>query len=98
MRWLRPLILAIFLAAGFYYFTNHFDRLRPSWTARPGHVELTEASAPPTYDSEEQENIAVYKKSLPSVVNITSTAMAFDFFYGPVPHQGQGSGFVIDAD
>jgi len=61
-------------------------------------VELTEAAGPPTYDAEEQENIAVYKKSLPSVVNITSTAVAFDFFYGPVPQQGQGSGFVIDAD
>jgi len=57
---------------------------------------LTEASAQPAYDSEEQENIAVYKKALPSVVNITSTAVAFNFFYGPVPQQGMGSGFVLD--
>src|SRR6266481_1776024 len=98
MRWLRPLLFAIFFAAAFYYFTNHPDGLRPSWVTRPGHVELTEAAAPPGYDSEEQENIAVYKKCLPSVVNITSTAVAFDFFYGAVPQQGQGSGFVIDAE
>jgi len=97
MRWIRPLLLGIVLAFAFYYFTNH-PELRPSWVTRPGHVELTEAAGPPTYDSEEQENIAVYKKSLPSVVNITSTAVAFDFFYGPVPQQGQGSGFVIDGD
>jgi S1-C subfamily serine protease len=32
------------------------------------------------------------------VVNITSRAVAFDFFYGPVPQEGQGSGFVIDKD
>ena len=98
MKWFRPLLLGFLLAFAFYYFTDHFDHLRPGWMSRPGHVELTEASSPPSYDSEEQENIAVYKKSLPSVVNITSTAVAFDFFYGPVPQQGQGSGFVIDGE
>jgi S1-C subfamily serine protease len=60
------------------------------------HTPLTEASAAPAFDTEEQQNIAVYKKALPSVVNITSTAVAFDFFYGPVPQQGQGSGFILD--
>ena len=61
-----------------------------------GAFQLTEAHAAPAYDTEEQQNIAVYKKALPSVVNITSTAVAFDFFYGPVPQQGQGSGFILD--
>jgi S1-C subfamily serine protease len=61
-----------------------------------GTFELTQAAAAPAYDTEEQQNIAVYKKALPSVVNITSTAVAFDFFYGPVPQQGQGSGFILD--
>jgi S1-C subfamily serine protease len=61
-----------------------------------GSFELTQADAAPAYDIEEQQNIAVYKKALPSVVNITSTAVAFDFFYGPVPQQGQGSGFILD--
>lgn len=61
-----------------------------------GTFELSEAHAAPAYDTEEQQNIAVYKKALPSVVNITSTAVAFDFFYGPVPQQGQGSGFILD--
>ena len=98
MRILRPLILVILLTAALYFFTNHPDWLRPSWVTRPTHVNVTEAAAPPGYDSEEQENISVYKKALPSVVNITSTAVAFDFFYGPVPQQGQGSGFVIDAE
>jgi S1-C subfamily serine protease len=60
------------------------------------NFSLTEASAAPAFDTEEQENIAVYKRALPSVVNITSTAMAYDFFYRPVPQQGQGSGFILD--
>ncbi len=63
-----------------------------------GTLELTEAAAAPAFDSEEQQNIAVYKKALSSVVNITSTAVAFDFFYGPVPQQGQGSGFILNKD
>ena len=61
-----------------------------------GAFDLTEAAAAPAFDSEEQQNMAVYRKALPSVVNITSTAVNFDFFYGPVPQQGQGSGFVLD--
>ncbi|QHN02149.1 trypsin-like serine protease [Granulicella sp. WH15] len=61
-----------------------------------GTFQLTEAAAAPAYDAEEQENIAVYKKALPSVVNITSTAVEFDFFNRPVPQQGQGSGFILD--
>src|SRR5215469_12855422 len=63
-----------------------------------GTFELTEADAAPAYDGEEQQNIAVYKKALPSVVNITSTAVAWDFFYGPVPQQGMGSGFLLDKE
>jgi S1-C subfamily serine protease len=63
---------------------------------RPEHVEIAEASGPLSLDAEEQLNVTVYKKALPSVVNITSTAVTFDFFYGAVPQQGAGSGFVID--
>jgi S1-C subfamily serine protease len=59
---------------------------------------VTEAAAPQNYDSEEKNNIDVYKRVSPAVVNITSTAVAFDFFYGPVPQEGQGSGFVIDKE
>ncbi|MEE9538339.1 MAG: trypsin-like peptidase domain-containing protein, partial [candidate division NC10 bacterium] len=32
----------------------------------------------------------------PAVVNITSTAMVYDFFFNVVPQQGAGSGFIID--
>ncbi len=63
-----------------------------------GAFDLTEASAAPAYDTEEQQNIAVYKKAMPSVVNITSTEVRFDFFYGPVPQTGQGSGFVLNKE
>jgi S1-C subfamily serine protease len=63
-----------------------------------GQFDLSVASAAPAYDEEEQQNIAVYKRALPSVVNITSTAVAWDFFYGPVPQSGQGSGFILNTE
>lgn len=62
-----------------------------------GDFQLKVANAQPAYDAEEQNNIAVYKRLTPSVVNITSTQVAFDFFYGQVPSQGQGSGFILDT-
>ena len=98
MKTLRPLLLALILVSAFYFLTTHPRNSTPSWITRPEHIELTEASGTPSYDNEEQENISVYKKGLPSVVNITSTAVAYDIFYGAVPQQGMGSGFVIDAE
>jgi S1-C subfamily serine protease len=99
MKFRRPILLAFLLVATFYFVTTRLSGpASSSWITRPAHVELTEAAGPASYDSEEQNNIAVYKKALPSVVNITSTAVAFDFFYGAVPQQGMGSGFVIDSE
>jgi S1-C subfamily serine protease len=109
---LRPVLFVLLLLSGFYYLTTHVASTgamapwvhRAMHTAEPagsntasvGTFDLTEASAAPAFDSEEQQNIAVYKKALASVVNITSTQVQFDFFYGAVPQQGQGSGFVLD--
>jgi S1-C subfamily serine protease len=73
---------------------NHVAVLGARGSRSP--LELTEAEAAPAYDAEEQNNIAIYKRVLPSVVNITSTALVFDFFNGAVPQRGQGSGFVLD--
>ena len=99
MKLVRPLLLGALIAGAFYWYTTHHAGVKPSDDiSRPTHVELTEAAGPQTFDSEEQTNIEVYKKGIPSVVNITSTAVAFDFFYGPVPQEGQGSGFIIDKE
>jgi S1-C subfamily serine protease len=99
MKLFRPVLLATLLVVTFYFVTTRLSGPGgATWITRPTHVELTQAAGPASYDSEEQNNIAVYKKALPSVVNITSTAVAFDFFYGAVPQQGMGSGFVIDTE
>ncbi len=102
MKAARIIVPAVLVVLGFYFFTTHHREGGPgepsSWISRPDHVELTEAASPPTLDADEQSNINVYHKALPSVVNITSRTVEFDFFYGEVPQQGQGSGFLIDRD
>ncbi|MGC2109605.1 MAG: trypsin-like peptidase domain-containing protein, partial [Candidatus Korobacteraceae bacterium] len=56
------------------------------------------AAGPEKLDPDEQNNVDVYHRMIPSVVNITSKTVAYDFFYGPVPQEGQGSGFIIDKE
>src|SRR6267142_1199286 len=101
MKVLRPLGLAVLIAGGFFYFTTYRnDRLHPANSVNhPARVEITEAAGGgDPFDAEEQNNIGVYRKNISSVVNITSRVMAYDFFYGLVPQDGQGTGFIIDKD
>jgi S1-C subfamily serine protease len=101
MRLLRPVLLAVIFAGAFYYFTTYRSGpLHPAnWLGRPiDKVEITEAASGESFDAEEQNNISVYRKNIDSVVNITSRAVTFDFFYGLVPQEGQGSGFIIDKE
>jgi S1-C subfamily serine protease len=106
MKPLRRVFLVVLLVGGFWYLTSHLSPspAGPAWShlsvfganGSSSPLSLTEAEAAPAYDPEEQNNIAVYKRVLPSVVNITSKALVFNFFYGTVPQEGQGSGFILD--
>jgi len=98
MRVVRPLVLSLLIAGAFFYFTTYRQgRLQPAnWVNHPAKVEITQAAGGDPFDAEEQNNIGVYRKNIASVVNITSRAMTFDFFYGLVPQEGQGTGFIID--
>jgi len=46
----------------------------------------------------EQLNIRIYEELSPSVVNITTIEVAYDFFFSPVREQGTGSGSILDTD
>ena len=100
MRLLRSVLLAVILAGAFFYFTTYRSGrgTLTDWVGRPDKVEISEASGNDGLDAEEQNNITVYHKNIGSVVNITSKAVTFDFFYGLVPEEGQGSGFIIDKE
>jgi S1-C subfamily serine protease len=100
MKVLRLIALAVIFAGVFFYFTTYRSgRVRlTDWIAHPSKVEITEAASGEPLDPEEQNNISVYHKNIASVVNVTSRAVAYDFFYGLVPQEGQGSGFIIDKE
>jgi S1-C subfamily serine protease len=55
-------------------------------TLKPGELTTDEAL-----------NVRIYKQASPSVANIVTRAVEYDFFLNPVPVEGAGSGFVIDA-
>jgi len=102
MKLLRPVIFALLFAGAFFYFTTYHPAgvSLTNWISRPAKVEITEAASNSnnenSLDAEEQNNIEVYRKNIASVVNVKSRAVTFDFFYGLVPEEGQGSGFIID--
>jgi S1-C subfamily serine protease len=104
---LRQFALVVLIVGGFWYITTHLPKglghlpmLQTSGAANVSGsgsgLQLTEAQAAPAYDAEEQNNIAVYRRVLPSVVNITSKSLVYNFFFEEVPQQGQGSGFILD--
>ena len=101
----RILLLVIFFVGLFFLITTHNGTLAkmldgPSLYVRDRatKAEFTQAATAAPSDAEEQNNIEVYKRVMPSVVNITSTAVAFNFFYGAVPEQGLGTGFILNKE
>jgi S1-C subfamily serine protease len=98
---LRTLFLICVFVGGFWFVTTHVPAHLSDLALLHGRgmssaLQLTEAQAAPEYDSQELNNIGVYKRVLPSVVNITSREVVFNFFYGVEPQEGQGSGFILD--
>src|SRR5437899_4135898 len=98
MKLLRPIAIAVLLVGFFFYYTTYRSGTFRTVNSPGAKGEITEAAGTEPLDQEEQNNISVYHKSIGSVVNVTSKAVAFDFFYGLVPQEGQGSGFIIDKD
>jgi S1-C subfamily serine protease len=68
------------------------------WLSMDGRadIEPPPVQAAPGFTPEEEINIRVYRTVSPAVVNITNTAVAYDFFLNPIPKEGTGSGAIID--
>lgn len=98
----RRIVIVLFIVGGFWYLiSRNYAPLRQeelAGSSLASHLTLTEAQAAPEFDAEEMDNISVYKKVLPSVVNITSSAQTMNFFFQIVPQQDQGSGFILDTE
>lgn len=88
-------ISAMFSAATVALVQRFSDRFQPSGAAftEGAPPVITNVAAP-----DEQNNIEVYKKLSPGVVNVHSTSYARDFFGYVEPREGSGSGSVIDQE
>jgi S1-C subfamily serine protease len=95
---IRPFILTFLLVGAFVYIASYSNFKGIPGAHHLSPMQLTVADAQPAYTSEESNRIAVYKRALPSVVNVTSSQLSLDFFYGVVPSESQGSGFILTKD
>jgi S1-C subfamily serine protease len=99
-RLLRWLTLAAALALGGFWAGEHLGTRPP---AEVNAVHPLGQPLPPApagaevLTPEEQVNVRIYKQAAPSVANIITRAVQYDFFLNPVPVEGAGSGFVIDT-
>lgn len=89
------LISALFAAAAVALVQRFSNRVQLPSAAFTGEAPpvITNAAAP-----DELNNIEVYKKLSPGVVNVHSTSYARDFFGFVEPREGSGSGSVIDQE
>jgi S1-C subfamily serine protease len=66
------------------------------WMEGETFEHTADIHAAAVFTPEEEINIRVYRAASPAVVNITTTAVAYDFFLNPIPKEGTGSGAIID--
>lgn len=92
---LRLLVIGLIIGLGSYWIGSHYGE-RPPTTVQA--LRLPAATGAAALDSTETENVRIYKEAAPSVANIATRAVEYDFFYGAVPTEGAGSGFLIDTD
>ena len=90
------LVLALAGAAGFLRLprADHFRQAGEVPTPSPAAIPV-QYSGPVSPD--EANNIDLYQRLNPAVVNITSVSFEYNWFLEPVPQQGTGSGSIIDA-
>ena len=88
MRWSFRLAWSHFLLR--YWVTA------PSGGARRSPSAAHKTSRRQSLTPDEEINIRVYRAASPAVVNITTIAVAYDFFLNPLPKEGTGSGAIID--
>ncbi len=83
----------------------------PGPTATPAIVVVTATPVPASLPAaptgltqadiaraEEALVVDIYQRVSPAVVHITSRVTEMDFFFGPLPREGTGSGFIVDRE
>jgi S1-C subfamily serine protease len=91
---IRFLALGLLIGLAAYWAGARWGQPQPTSVA--ALPDLQQAGSAPL-SSEEEGNVRIYREASPAVANIVTRTVEYDFFYGPVPQEGAGSGFVIDA-
>ena len=62
-------------------------------------IALAGLAAAPAWalTGDEENSVAIYRRLNAGVVNITNRAVAYDFFFNPIPSNSSGSGFILDV-
>lgn len=63
---------------------------------RANETEPGPGPQPESFDAIEARRIAIYERVSPAVVNITTQVLQTSFFFGTMPQEGSGSGFLWD--
>jgi S1-C subfamily serine protease len=99
-----PLLIVLLASLTGCTIPDLFIVATPTPTATP-RVQTVIVVATPTpgplpADGEDVEarRIAIYQRVAPAVVNITTQVLRTDFFWGTLPEEGSGSGFLWDVD
>src|SRR6266851_1786260 len=88
---LASALFAAVAVAGFQQLSGHFQPFSSASISPPANI------TDPSFATDEQNNIEVYKATAPGVVYIQSTAIVRDFFgLFSQPVEGAGSGSIID--
>jgi S1-C subfamily serine protease len=102
---IKVAFLSSVITAALVYVILEWRPLR-SELSRPPEVSSASSTtsaeppaAPAGVNDDEKNNIDLYQRYGPGVVNITTTTLAYDFFLRPVPMEGgSGSGAIIDSE
>ncbi|MGB9739172.1 S1C family serine protease [Chloroflexus sp.] len=93
-------LFLLLVIAGAFVWTALVNDRRETVAVAPSPTPVTftmPTIIPMTATDLEAQIAAVYREAGPSVVNITSRSISYDFFFNPVPRQGSGSGFFYDT-
>ncbi|HRR25402.1 MAG TPA: trypsin-like peptidase domain-containing protein [Acidobacteriota bacterium] len=90
-------LAAVIVSVGRYWSTPPPPAQAVNQTSRAGvNKEVSSAPQVEKLTPEEQINVQIYREMSQSVVNVTSTRLALNFFLQVVPQRGTGSGFFVD--
>jgi S1-C subfamily serine protease len=96
----RIILAALVLLLGAYWLGARYGQRQPVnvEAVPPGSPSATNiAQRDAALTDDESINVRIYRQASSAVANILTKATEYDFFMDPVPVEGAGSGFVIDA-